>query len=153
MGADQDAAALQNLAGNPSRRYQTGRQSAGKMAAAADVIVAAVADKGGIIRMAGAGVDFQVAIILGADIGILNNQAQRRTGGYPIQQSAQNAGNIALFAGGAALVAAGGPAGHLPQQGVLVDGLPGGKPVDYHSDCLGVTAAENGNMQIFTECR
>ena len=75
MRADGDAAPLQYLRGHCAGKDQRRRQAAGKMAAAAEIVISAVTDFAAVIGMTGPHDMAQLVVVLGAVVAVADDGA------------------------------------------------------------------------------
>ena len=144
VGGNTDALARQPLFAQPAGDADGGGQPAGKMAAACRVLMSAVFDLGGVVRMAGAGAVLQVGVVPGAGVGVADEGGDGCAAGGVFHQTGEKFRRVRLPAGGGVVVLSRGPAGKKGGQGFHIHGKPGGNAVENHADARPVGLAENG---------
>ena len=92
----------------------------------------------------------QIAVILGAGIGILNHGAERCTRCGMVEKSAHHFWKVTFLARCGRLVLPRGPAFHLRKDRIKVDRFSGGKAIDYNTDGDAMALAEDGYSNNFT---
>ena len=142
MRGDAHALARQQLHGNAARKHIGQREAAAVMAAAAQVVKAEAARRSGIIRMAGAGLIGQKAVVGAVGVGVFKKGGQRLAGGDAAHEAAYDARYIAFAAAGGN-GAAGGAALKERAQRLLIQGKARGKPVQHHAHGLAVAFPKN----------
>ena len=153
MGGDLNAPALQDLQADAPGDAQGGGEPAGEVAAPGHILEAPVLHLGGVVGVGGAGLVPQLAVVLGAGIGVADDGGQGGPAGASLRQPAQDLRHVPLLPGGGGAVPARGPA---PQEGlelVQVHRLPGGQAVHRHPDGRGVGLAEHRDVDVFTPVR
>ena len=110
VGADADAHLLQPLLAQAARNAQGSSQPAGEMSAAGSILEAAVLDLGGVVRVTGPGTVFQILIISGAGIRIVDHGGNGCAAGVTVQDATQKFRFIFLFPGAGPVVLTRGPA-------------------------------------------
>ena len=123
---DLDAPAGQKLLGDASRQGKGGGEPGGGMAAAPDVAIALMADKVGIVPMAGPGEEAVFQILLGLGVAVFKDGAEGGAAGDPIHQAGQDVGDVPLLALGG-IPSPRGAAGEEGFQFPQVDGFAGGQ--------------------------
>ena len=118
------------------------------MAAATQVILAKAAGDSRIVRMAGPGGIRQETVVAGIGVAVLKHRRQGIAGALALRvHAADDAGNIALPAGGGNGAALGGTALHKGVQPVLIDGNARRQAIYGHADHFAVAFAENLHLE------
>ena len=119
------------------------RDAAAEVAAAAPVLISAVFDVGGIIRVGRTGEAEILAVIRAAGIPVGNEDAERRSGRVPFEDAADDAERVRFPAGG--IRQAAGPAlGQLCGDEGFVHGDARGETVQDGPDFRSVRLSEKG---------
>ena len=126
MGHDLDVHGGEGLQGDAARDAQRGGEAAREVAAARDVVVVAVANKGRVIGVAGARHAAQVVVVLAAGVGVLDDGREGRAAGVAVDEAREDARAVGLAAGGRGVGAAGRAALEKGLQLVEVDLDTGG---------------------------
>ena len=143
MRGDLYSPAGQNLAGNGPSEHQRRRQPPGEVSPSPNIMVVAVFHIGGVVGVAGPRPHPQPLVIFRALVLIHNDGAKGRAGGNAVQKPAEHLGLVGFFAAGGSGVLPRGPAGHLCQDLLPVNGLPRGQPVHIHADGFCMAAAKD----------
>ena len=150
--ADLHAAAGKQLACDTAGKDQRRSEPGGKVAAAARVVVSAVLDKAGVVRVARAHAGAQLHVVAGTGVGIFDHAADRRAGSAPLKHAGEDVDLIRFFARGGGGIVAGGAARHVRCDGRLVNHRAGGYAVDDHADAVSVALTENAQLKMLAEC-
>ena len=113
------------------------------MAAAAVVAPSGVADKAGIIGVAGAGQRPELGVVLAVGIGVPDHGAQGSACGPALKDAGEDFRRILFSAGGGHGVLSGRPAGHFRGDEVHVQRDAGGEALQGHPNGGTVGLAEN----------
>ena len=108
MRHDLNAACLERLQRDAARDAQRGRQAAGEMPAASDIVHVVILHARREVRMSRTGLAAQLGVVLGARVGVLDDRGDRRARGVSINYAGDNAGGVGLATLGRGLVTAGG---------------------------------------------
>ena len=118
------------------------------MPAAAFVFIAAVAQAGGVIRVAGAGTVLQGRVIGTVRVSVANFQCQRCAAEATVYHPGENFEGVGLLTRGAQGILRRGTPGHKSLQRVQIQRMPCRKTVDDHSDGPGMGLAEDRDANI-----
>ena len=116
------------------------------MTAAAHVLRTVVADVRRIVRVRGARLVEQLAVVTRAGIGIADHGTDRRAASHILQQSADKLDLIRLSAGSSKRIPPRGATHHKITKCLAIHRKSGGEPVDHHTDRFGVGLTENTDL-------
>ena len=153
MGPHIDAPTGQDLFGNAARHAERGRQTAGKVPAAAHVRLPAPLHKGGIVRVGGPGIIPEQAVIRGTLIRVLHNGAEGRPAGNAVFQAGEKHREIRFPPGGGEGVLPRLPPVQEGVQFLQIHSLARREAVHNHADGLPVGLAKHGDPQEFSKLR
>ena len=127
---DLNAAGLECLQRDAAGDAQGGRQAAGEVSAAGDVMHVVVLHARGKVCVPGAWFAAQLGIVLGARVGVLDNCGYGCAGGVSIDHTGNDMRGVGLAALGRGLVATGGATVQKGLQLLLVNGNAGGNAIE-----------------------
>ena len=130
MRHDLDTAGLERLQRDAAGDAQGGRQAAGEVPAAGDVVHVVVLHARRKVCMPGAGLAAQLGIVLGARVGVLDNCCDGCAGGVPIDHTGNDMRGVGFVALGCGFVAPGGATVQKSLQLILVNGYTGGNAIE-----------------------
>ena len=125
-----NAAGLECLQRDAAGDAQGGRQAAGEVSAAGDVMHVVVLHARGKVCVPGAGLAAQLGIVFGARVGVLDNCCDGCASGVPIDHTGDDMRGVGLAALGCGLVATGGATVQKGLQRILVNGDTGRNAVE-----------------------
>ena len=144
-----DSFARENLQADAARDAQRCGQAAGKVSAARAVLIAAVFDLGGVVRVTGARRDSKIRVILRAGVRIADDGRERRAAGIAVHKAGEDLRRVGLLARRRPDVFARRAAIQKALEFVQINFLARGDALDRHADGRGMRLAEDGQMQIF----
>ena len=125
VGVHPHAKRLQNALADSARRDRCRRDAAGKMPAAARVLIPLVLGVGRVVGMSGAQQILRLGVVAAAGILVADHQGQRGAGGFSPVHTGQKFHLVGLGAGGRKSVASGAAAIHGGGHSGLVNGQTG----------------------------
>ena len=143
MRHDLDAAGLECLQRDAASDAQGGRQAAGEVSAAGDVVHVVVLHARRKVCVPWAGLAAQLGIVLGARVGVFDNCCDGCASGVSIDHTSDDMRGVGLAALGCGLVATGGATVQKGLQLLLVNGDTGGDAVERAADSRGVRLAKD----------
>ena len=141
----------QTLQRDGARRAERRGQAAGKLAAAADIVVSAEANVGRVIGVRGTDNAPQGLVVAAARVRVADEDAQRRAAGHAVRQPGDNLRRIRLAPRGGQRPLSGRAARQKRAQPLRIDAQPGGQPVHDGAHRLGMRLAEHGHPQPFSK--
>ena len=154
LGANINAAAVQDLFGDAASDAQRCCEPTGKMTAAAHVGEAFVMDIGGVVGVGWARMIEQIAVIFRALVGVENVGQKREASGHAVHHASCQMHGVGFLALGREFARARRATRHETRQLRFVDGFAWRHAVDLHADHFAVAFAENAAaiMAANTRC-
>lgn len=98
MAHDRNALAREDLQTDAARDAQRRGEPTGKVSAARAVLIAAVFDLGGVVRVAGARCDGKIRVILRARVRVADDGRKRRAAGIAVHKAGEDLWRVSLLA-------------------------------------------------------
>ena len=141
MRTDNNSVLRQRLLGYSTGKNQRCRQSTGKMAAATIIIKALIAHMACVIRMTGAHLIGENAVILGMLVAVDDTRAQRRTCRKAIEETALDFYRIALLACRAQRILSGSTTRHFGSNRCFIKRQSRRQSIQHYADGFAVRFA------------